>query len=771
MAAATTSTRATTPTGTEPFPKLDTAPHTPSSISGNPAQTSTAPAADISINPFANPFTNVSQNQSLLQPPAKAALPAFTTADISPKSDKAPFSPRRSPVALTGVAAMADARRKKQQDNMSRQTTPNPAVEAIHTLMGGGGLSRPTDAPAPNKLSEPMRKAAEQIQIPMHNRQTDSIQASPTSMSSFGGTAESSIGNNGALTATSNGTATTASDQPYVAEPAEMTDVNHDRQDASPNDDSRIAFSYPGPPPPNQHQQNNHDSTPHRGMSLPGAGFQDNKSSPASGNKRHKCPYCDTDFTRHHNLKSHLLTHSQEKPYVCPTCQARFRRLHDLKRHTKLHTGEKPHTCEKCGRKFARGDALARHNKGPGGCAGRRSSFGGEDEFGEDGDGMDGVEYTGDDGNDASLRRVSEPSRKRVHVEQPLRSTKINLQTTLQHISTCETRDGTTFSCPSCGSMTESPKPLSPGQPQDQGRLGIDVTSSAPLGRNRSPSLTTQFQQTHFGRGSGGRTPPQSQFGQQHMSQQAPPQLPPLSLSTSASGRPSLSGPGPSMLHHQQVPPGNMSGPNSASSHGQSSGNSMRDIIGVSREAMNMGNESELWSHIRELESKFSRMRDEYELRMSRLNEEVISLRAQLNNATSGGQQGSYPAIHNALSTSPHNGTPGLHTNRTQPCRLGCLKAAFLLSPPQRSGLFHLILSLADSVAAREWTTRSRDNYFYVVRVLDILWTGIFKELRMERLKQETIFRSSSKSRWMTNRIMLLLESDEQQQQAAGMKI
>jgi DNA-directed RNA polymerase subunit RPC12/RpoP len=90
--------------------------------------------------------------------------------------------------------------------------------------------------------------------------------------------------------------------------------------------------------------------------------------------KKHKCPHCSTEFTRHHNLKSHLLTHSQEMPYVCSTCRSRFRRLHDLKRHTKLHTGEPPHICSQCGRKFARGDALARHQKGPRGCPGTRSS-------------------------------------------------------------------------------------------------------------------------------------------------------------------------------------------------------------------------------------------------------------------------------------------------------------------------------------------------------------------------------------------------------------
>ncbi|RPB22031.1 hypothetical protein L211DRAFT_789443, partial [Terfezia boudieri ATCC MYA-4762] len=83
--------------------------------------------------------------------------------------------------------------------------------------------------------------------------------------------------------------------------------------------------------------------------------------TPGGGRSKHTCTHCNQTFTRHHNLKSHLLTHSHEKPFPCQQCNARFRRLHDLKRHSKLHTGERPHMCEKCGRRFARGDALARH--------------------------------------------------------------------------------------------------------------------------------------------------------------------------------------------------------------------------------------------------------------------------------------------------------------------------------------------------------------------------------------------------------------------------
>jgi uncharacterized Zn-finger protein len=47
--------------------------------------------------------------------------------------------------------------------------------------------------------------------------------------------------------------------------------------------------------------------------------------------RKHQCQECGQYFTRLHNLKSHLLTHSQEKPFICTECGHKFRRLHDLK--------------------------------------------------------------------------------------------------------------------------------------------------------------------------------------------------------------------------------------------------------------------------------------------------------------------------------------------------------------------------------------------------------------------------------------------------------
>ena len=74
------------------------------------------------------------------------------------------------------------------------------------------------------------------------------------------------------------------------------------------------------------------------------SGSEAGRHSPGSpSTKKPKCPYCSTEFTRHHDLKSHLLTHNQERPYSCDTCGASFRRSHDMKRHAKLHTAEGPH--------------------------------------------------------------------------------------------------------------------------------------------------------------------------------------------------------------------------------------------------------------------------------------------------------------------------------------------------------------------------------------------------------------------------------------------
>jgi hypothetical protein len=83
-----------------------------------------------------------------------------------------------------------------------------------------------------------------------------------------------------------------------------------------------------------------------------------------------QCNLCPKRFTRAYNLRSHLRTHTDERPFVCSVCGKAFARQHDRKRHEGLHSGEKKFVCRGnlkdgnnwgCGRRFARADALGRH--------------------------------------------------------------------------------------------------------------------------------------------------------------------------------------------------------------------------------------------------------------------------------------------------------------------------------------------------------------------------------------------------------------------------
>jgi hypothetical protein len=572
--------------------------------------------------------------------PFAAPIRPTTPASASRNPNGATFgthltkSPRGlSPQPLTGAAALADERRFR--DHGDHHTSPNPAAAILQSLTGNQSTPANAPQPAPTaRMATQSDKVTKPLVIPELTGVTgDNMHTSPVSLSSFGD------GDSSAAPAAS---AADAAPGPMGHDSAQHRPQHQQHQLIAPNPNDNPgsrAFTFPGPMPPEDPR------APARQMSLPGYG-QNNPKSPST--KRHKCPYCSTDFTRHHNLKSHLLTHSQEKPYECPTCQARFRRLHDLKRHTKLHTGERPHTCFKCGRRFARGDALARHNKGQGGCAGRRSSFGIDEEMGDGKeDGMDGVVYTGDneegDDDDDGDRRISEPARKRQNTGNstqgsyhqhsstypPIAANRASVgQDTHRPYFPAPTSQATNFSpkgAPSSisslhnanqphtyaqGGMTESPKPISPSQ-QDHYRVGATDNS---LPGSRSPNMS-HMQQQAYSRGAARGTPPVALAPPNgpHL-----PSLPGLSAMASQVGGKSN---GPSMLQHQQMAaPGSRSQPGSMSSHG-GSGSSIREV---------MGNPMDVWQYVRDIEARMARMEKEHDSKISTLQTEITTLRAQL---------------------------------------------------------------------------------------------------------------------------------------------
>jgi hypothetical protein len=522
-------------------------------------------------------------------------------------SPKAGNNPNLLAAAVPNVGRAPSSPRSFKSAEMSPRTSPQPAIAEsaeMRTSAGGNSLTSTTDpslsdvsasalkaARAASKIAGPLAAAVKSA-VQLDNGSGSNTHTSPTS-------SIASINNTTAPTTTASAVDPALPGQiDGLSAPEEsgMARAAVDPGLPGGNPEAR-AFTFPPPPGSDAFQ------TPGRNMSMPNAGMSGSPKT-GSGAKRHKCPFCDTECTRHHNLKSHLLTHSQEKPYECTQCQSRFRRLHDLKRHNKLHTGERPHECHQCGRRFARGDALARHTKGPGGCAGRRASFGGgEDDGTNQGDSMDGVEYTAEpenmDEDEVKGHVGSEPVAKRMRHDSyrqnqsypgpgvapmypPARSRDASISSqgplsSIQHFNA-----GQNVFQP--GGVTESPKPISPGHP-------ADTRASLP----RPP----------LGAGSGRGSSP---------------------LGLHAGGPSTPGAPGPTLpapigfAAHPPHQPGSGSHAGSISSHTTGSGASTREILGAP-------GQPDVWAVVRELEARLNQTEVKYQSQIASLNAEIAELK------------------------------------------------------------------------------------------------------------------------------------------------
>ena len=82
-----------------------------------------------------------------------------------------------------------------------------------------------------------------------------------------------------------------------------------------------------------------------------------------SGERPYRCPTCDKTFSQAANLTAHVRTHSGEKPFRCPMCDRRFSQSSSVTTHMRTHSGERPYRCATCRKAFSDSSTLTKHTR------------------------------------------------------------------------------------------------------------------------------------------------------------------------------------------------------------------------------------------------------------------------------------------------------------------------------------------------------------------------------------------------------------------------